>query len=107
EFERDIQSRFGDVVEKITTVDIFIDEDALQSEGVSMDDIASYIGTYTIGENIPDGAPGSDLVPEGRLDETLFAGAFSTDYLQALSPEKIDSFGPGDYLEGDLTVGDE
>ena len=107
EFERDIQSRFGDVVEKITTVDIFIDEDGLQSEGVSMDDIASFIGTYTIGENIPEGAPGSDLVPEGRLDETLFAGAFSTDYLQNMTPEKIDSLGPGDYLEGDLTVGDD
>lgn len=106
EFERDIQSRFGDVVEKITTVDIFIDEDALETEGVSMDDIASFIGTYTIGENIPEGAPGSDLVPTGRLDETLFAGAFPTDYLQSLSPERIDSFGPGDYPEGDLTVGD-
>jgi hypothetical protein len=107
EFERDIQSRFGDVVEKITTVDIFIDDDALQSEGVSMDDIASFIGTYTIGENIPEGAPGSDLVPKGRLNETLFAGAFSTDYLQNLTPEKIESFGPGDYSEGDMTVGDE
>ncbi|MBA3350664.1 MAG: alkaline phosphatase family protein, partial [Actinobacteria bacterium] len=106
EFERDIQSRFGDVVEKITTVDIFIDEDSLETEGVSMDDIASFIGTYTIGENIPEGAPGSDLVPTGRLDETLFAGAVPTEYLQSLSPESIDSFGPGDYPEGDLTVGD-
>jgi hypothetical protein len=30
----------------------------------------------------------------------VFAGAFSFDYLQDLSPEDIESFGEGEYPEG-------
>jgi len=104
EFERDVEARFGNVVEKVTTVDLFLDADALSSEGVDPADIASYIGTYTLGENIPDGAAGADLVPEGRRDEPLFAGAFTTEYLQSLTPETIASFGDGDYSEADFSV---
>jgi hypothetical protein len=104
ELERDIEDRFGPVVEKITTVDIYLDLDQIEEEDVDPSDIASYLGTYTIGDNIPEGAPGAERVPEGRLDELLFAGAFSTGYLQALTPEKITSFGDSDYPGGDFAV---
>jgi predicted AlkP superfamily pyrophosphatase or phosphodiesterase len=106
ELERDIEERFGNVIEKITPVDIYVDRDALEREDVTMDDIARYIATYTIGDNLSDDQPGTDLVPEGRLDELLFAGAFSTDYLQDLTPEEIESFGAGEYPEGDFTTVD-
>ncbi|MDQ3646011.1 MAG: hypothetical protein M3345_03650, partial [Actinomycetota bacterium] len=52
--------------------------------------------------NIPEGRPGADRVPEGRMDELLFAGAFSTDYFQGLAPEDLEAFGTGEYPESDL-----
>jgi hypothetical protein len=88
-------------------VDVFFDRDKIEEEGISLDDIARYVGTYTIGDNIPDDADGADRVPEGRLDEVLFAGAFSTDYLTSLTPDQVESFGEGDYPEGDFTIGDD
>jgi predicted AlkP superfamily pyrophosphatase or phosphodiesterase len=99
----DIEERFGNVVEKITTVDIFFDQKAVRSDAVDLEEVARYIGTYTIGDNIPNGAVGADNVPEARLDDQLFAGAFPTDYFQSLTPDQIASFGAGDYPEGDLT----
>jgi hypothetical protein len=103
ELLRDIEERFGDVVEKITTVDIFFDQEAVRSRDVDLEDVARYMGTYTIGDNIPNGAVGADNVPEARLDDELFAGAFPTDYFQSLTPDRISSFGAGDYPEGDLS----
>ena len=103
ELARDIEERFGaDIVQKITTVDIFMNMDQLQSSGVDLTDVARYLGTYTIGENIRAGQPGEDLVPEAMLDDRLFAGAFSTGYLQDLTLERVGSFGAGDYPEGRL-----
>ncbi len=104
ELQRDITERFGEIVEKVTTVDIFFDMDAVEAEGVDLDDVARYLATYTLGDNIPEGQPGSDRVPDARLDETLLAGAFSTDYLQGLSAPKIEDFGASDYSEGDFTI---
>jgi hypothetical protein len=103
ELARDIEERFGaDIVQKITTVDIFMNMDQVQSSGVDLTDVARYLGTYTVGENVRAGQPGEDLVPEAVLDDRLFAGAFSTGYLQDLSLERVRSFGEGDYPEGRL-----
>jgi len=103
ELERDIEERFGDVLEKVTPADAFFDIDALEREDVALEDICRWLGTYTIGENVPEGAPGEENVPEARRDDELFAGAFSTNYLATLTDEAIESFGAGDYAEGDLT----
>lgn len=105
ELSRDIEEHFGsDVVEKITTVDVFVNPAVVESSGIDLSDIARYLGTYTIGDNIRAGQPGADLVPQARLDEKLFAGAFSTDYLRDLTRAKIRSFGAGRYSEGRLGV---
>jgi hypothetical protein len=105
ELERDVEERFGaDMVEKVTTVDLFMDMERVADSDIDLGDVARFLGSYTLGENIPDDAPGSDRVPEGRLDETLFAAAFSTDYLQGLSAEKAAGFGSGDYEEGNLEL---
>lgn len=106
ELQRDIEATFGDVIEKVTPVDVYVDADALEDEGVSMDEIARYLGAYTLGENIPEGAVGADRVPEAMLGNLLFAGAFSTDYLTDLQDTDIESFGDGDYEEGDFTIDD-
>jgi hypothetical protein len=102
ELQRDIEARFGDIVEKVTPVDVYFDRDALEETGVAISDVARYVGTYTIGDNIPEGRAGADRVPEARLDELLFAGAFSADYFQSLDPAAVEDLGEGDHAEGDL-----
>ena len=102
ELQRDIVARFGDIVEKVTPVDVYFDREALGREGINLDDVARYVGTYTIGDNIPEGKPGADRVPVARLEELLFAGAFSTDFFQQLAPEDLERFGDGEYPESDL-----
>src|SRR3712207_7707995 len=57
-----------------------------RSEGWEPEDIARYLGAYTVADSIPEGQPGADLVPEGRLDDRVFAGAFSTGFLNSLDP---------------------
>lgn len=105
ELERDIEAAFGaPIVQKITPPEAFLDTQLMEEEGITSGDVARYIGAYTIGENIPEGRAGADRVPEGRLDERLFAGAFSTRYLAALEPDDIEGFGDSAYEEGDLTI---
>jgi predicted AlkP superfamily pyrophosphatase or phosphodiesterase len=104
ELEDDITDAFGDVLEKSTPVDLYVDGEGMENEGVSLDDIARFLGAYTIGDNIPDDAPGADRVPEEWLDDPIFAGAFSTDYLLALEPDAIEALGDGDHEEGRLTI---
>jgi arylsulfatase A-like enzyme len=104
ELQRDIEARFGDVIEKVTPVDIYIDHAAVDEAGLDIDDIARFVGTYTIGENIPDDAEGRSFVPEARLDDLLFAGALTTGYFESLSPADIAELGDGAYEEGDIPV---
>ena len=105
EFVRDIEDRFGkDLVADRNAVELFLDLAKVEESDVDLSEIASYIGTYTIEENIPDNRPGGDRVPAARLDERLFAGAFTTDFLASLSTEDVAAFGEGDYKEGRLTA---
>ncbi|MGH2748857.1 MAG: alkaline phosphatase family protein [Actinomycetota bacterium] len=105
ELERDINERFGaPIVFKSTSVEIFMNLDQVEEAGVDLADVARYIGSYTIGDNIPEGRAGIDRVPEARLDERLFAGAFPTDFIASLTPERISAFGASDYPEGTLTL---
>ena len=104
ELEADITDEFGDVMEKVTTTDVFMDMDALEEEGVELDEVAEWLSGYTIGENVPEERPGADRVPDSRLDDPIFAGAFSTDYLQSLDEAGIEEFGDSDYEEGNYVI---
>jgi hypothetical protein len=104
ELERDIEAAFGPVVEKITPVDIYLDRERIEEEDVSPADIARYIGAYTLEDNIPRDAPGAERVPDARMRDRIFAGAFTTGYLASLTRDEIDSFGEGEYPEGDFTI---
>lgn len=106
ELGRDIEAEFGDIVEKVSTVDVLLDRDEVERREIDVDEIARFLGAYTIGDNIPVDATGSERVPEQRLDEPLFAGAFSSRYISSLTPERIGAFGDGDYPEGDFPVTD-
>lgn len=106
ELMRDIEQRFGPVVEKISPVDIYLDMARVERDEVSLSDLARFIGTYTLGDNIPEGAPGEERVPRARLGELLFAGAFSTGYLSGMTEEEARSFGDGLYPEGNFILGE-
>jgi hypothetical protein len=104
ELELDIVAHFGDVVQQATPADLYLDPDGLASAGVTAEDIARWLATYTLGENIPEGAAGADLVPEDRLDDTLYAGAFTSEFLSDPGLD-FESFGPGNYGDfGDFPV---
>ena len=96
ELELDIVARFGDVLTQGTPADIYLDRDGLDREGVTAEDISRWLATYTIGENIPEGAPGRDKVAEDRLDDTIYAAAFPTDFLASPTLD-IGGLGTGDY----------
>jgi hypothetical protein len=100
----DIDARFGEVVQKITPVDIYLHHEALSSKGHTAEDVARFLGTYTLGDNIPESTDGADRVPPGRFAQRLFAGALSAQYIESLNASTIRSFGPGAYLESSLTV---
>jgi hypothetical protein len=108
EVRADIEERFGAVVEKVTPADVFLDMDAMGREGWEPSDVARFLGAYTVADSIPEGKPGADLVPEGRLDDRVFAAAFSTSFLDSLDPvldpRRIESFGPGKYAEGSFVL---
>jgi predicted AlkP superfamily pyrophosphatase or phosphodiesterase len=104
EVRRDIEERFGPVIEKVTPADIFLDYDAMEEAGHTAEDIARYLGAYTIADNIPEDLPGAERVPEARLGERVFAGVFTTGFLGGLDAGTIDSYGNGDYPEGDFVV---
>jgi predicted AlkP superfamily pyrophosphatase or phosphodiesterase len=104
ELGNDINARFGKVVRKVTPVDIYLDPAALADSDYTADDIARFLGTYTLGDNIPRGKAGADRVPPARLDQRLFAGAFSNRYIGSLTSATIRSFGPGAYAQSNLRV---
>jgi predicted AlkP superfamily pyrophosphatase or phosphodiesterase len=104
ELVRDIEDRFGDgIVADRNSVELFLDLEMVEEQDVDLSEIASYIGAYTVKENLPDNRPGLDRVPAARLDERLFAGAFTTDFLESLSADDIGEFGDGEYVEGRLS----
>jgi hypothetical protein len=103
ELERDLTVRFGDVVDGVTTFEVDLDVQRLENSDASLEDVSRFIYNYTIGDNVPTGAPGGDLVPDNRLDERLYAGAFTTDFLGGLSAAQIESFGASVYREGALS----
>ncbi len=103
ELQTDLEAEFGDVIEKVTPVDIYVEREALDDEGL-LEDMAEFLGSYTVGDNVPDDARGRDRVPDALLDNRIFAGAFSTTFLQGLTPERVEGFGRGIYAEGDFDV---
>jgi predicted AlkP superfamily pyrophosphatase or phosphodiesterase len=100
EVDDDINDRFGNIVTKVTTSDVYLDHDAMGANDVTATDVARFLGAYTLGDNIPDGSPGADRVPESRLEERVYAGAFPGSYLRGHTYEEFQALGDGIYPEG-------
>jgi predicted AlkP superfamily pyrophosphatase or phosphodiesterase len=104
ELERDIEAAFGPICKKVTTLDLQLDMEVVERNGVDLTEVAEFFSTYSLGDNIPQGAPGVSRVPAGRLGEPLFAGAFPTGFLQDLTPAETAAYGKSIYPEGSFPV---
>jgi predicted AlkP superfamily pyrophosphatase or phosphodiesterase len=101
--EDDIDAYFGTAITvSAHPSELFLDLDAMEEAGITLDDVAGYVASYTYREGLP---AETDLegVPESVLDQGVFAAALPGPYLRSLTDGEIDALGPGDWPEGDLT----
>jgi hypothetical protein len=101
ELADDVDARFG-VVEAAQPSDMYIDLEELEDDGLSLEEIARFIGDYRYGEGIPTGFDPDEL-PQDLLDRRVFAAALPGPFLESLTPAEIDALGPGRWPESDLT----
>ena len=100
---RDIDEYFGrSIVQKTTPSGLFLDREAMEAAGITLEDVARYVGDYRYGDGLPKDADRSKI-PEEDLARRVFAGAFPGDYLGGLTNQEIEAAGPGLFPEGDLT----
>jgi predicted AlkP superfamily pyrophosphatase or phosphodiesterase len=103
--EAAIEEFFGaDVVEDggVHPSEIFLKMDRVREAGVSVDDVARYVGDLRYGDALPEGLGPGD-VPEVLLDRRVIAAALPGSYLTELSEGEIDGLGEASWPEGDLT----
>ncbi len=100
---QDVDAYFGrEIVQKVTPSGLFLDRGAMDVAGITLEDVARFVGEYRYGDGLPKDADRSKISDE-ELDRLVFAGAFPGDYLGALTDAQVGAAGPGEYPEGDLT----
>jgi Type I phosphodiesterase / nucleotide pyrophosphatase len=100
---RDVERYFGrDIVEKVTPSGMFLDRERMAREGITLDEVARFVGDYRYGDGLPEDAD-RDSIPAEALRRRVFAAAIPATYLEGLDPAEIDGLGPGRYPEGRLT----
>jgi predicted AlkP superfamily pyrophosphatase or phosphodiesterase len=103
ELEQDIEEYFGaDVVEALHPSELYVDRDALRNAGISITDVARYVGAYRYRDGLPEGTPAAGI-PQDVLDRRVFAAAIPGSVVEAMTPGQLAAAGPGHYPEGDLT----
>jgi hypothetical protein len=66
EVQRDIEAAFGPVTDEVWPTEVFLDDEALRDEGVSVDEVARWLGDYRLENNAV--AEKADV--EGELSAT-------------------------------------
>ena len=100
---RAVDRYFGvDLIQKVTPSGLFVDRFAAGNAGVTLEDIARFVGLYRYGDGLPADADRS-LIPPGELATEVFAAALPATFLEGLAPEDVKAFGESDYDEGNLT----
>ena len=100
---KDIDEYFGrKIVQKTTPSGLFLDRELMRDAGITMEEVARFVGSYRYGDGLPKDADVSKI-PEQDLEERVFAAAFPGAYLQGLTDEQIQAAGAGMFPEGDLT----
>jgi predicted AlkP superfamily pyrophosphatase or phosphodiesterase len=90
------------IVQKVTPDGMFLDRELMAAEGITLEEVARFIGDYRYGDGLPKDADRSKISTED-LERRVFAAAFPGDYLGELTDVQVRAAGSGDYPEGDLT----
>jgi hypothetical protein len=98
EVERDVEAAF-DIEARVRSHQLNITSKVDKKQ---LGEIARFLGSYTVGDNIPEGVPGEDRVAKGLRDELVFAGAFPTSWISGLREDDLAGFGPSEYPEGKI-----
>ena len=102
EVGRDVDRYFGrPIVQEDSPDDLYLDVEAMREAGITLEDVARFLGAYRYRDGA---APGTDLsaLPEEVLDRRVFAAALPGPFVGRLTAEEIEALGPGVHLEGDL-----
>lgn len=100
---RDIDAYFGrKIVQKTTPSGLFLDREAMRAAGITVEEVARFVGAYRYGDGLPKDADPS-VIPDDELERRVFAGAFPGDYLGSLTEADIEAAEPGGFPEGELT----
>jgi hypothetical protein len=65
----------GAIIEDYSPTTFFLDKETLRRNGVAAEDVASFLSTYTIADNVPEGEELPNVF-SGRGDERVFAAVF-------------------------------
>ncbi len=104
EVGRDVDRYFGtEIVQEDSPDDLYLDLERMREAGITLEDVARYLGNYRYRDGA---APGTDLsgVPPAVLDRRVFAAALPGPFVERLTPADIAALGPGVHAEGDLST---
>ncbi|MDQ4006213.1 MAG: alkaline phosphatase family protein, partial [Actinomycetota bacterium] len=100
---RAVDDYFGrTIVQKVTPSGMFLHLDAMHANGITLEEVARFIGDYRYGDGLPADTERSGI-PEETLNRRVFAAALPSSFLAGLTEGTATAFGPGEYPEGDLT----
>lgn len=85
EVKRDIDDEFGDITRAVWPTEVFLEEDAMQREGVTVEDVALYLGDYRLADNTQ--RPDMLFTGAGRFEsrDRLFSMAIPSRLLPGLT----------------------
>lgn len=98
-----VNAHFGaDVVEAVHPDDVYLREEVLRGEGITVEAVARVLGSLRYEQVAPEGTDPDALPPEVR-DRRVFAAALPGSFLLGLTEAEVRGLGDGAYPEGDLT----
>ena len=100
---RKVDEHFGvPLVQKVTPSGLFVRPGALEEAGVTLEQVARFVGDLRYTDGLPPDADRSRIPPE-TLRERVFAATLPGPFLGGLTASDVAGLGPGAYAEGDLT----
>jgi hypothetical protein len=103
ELGRDVDAHFGaPIVETVHPSQLYLRMDEVRRAGITVEDVARYVGGYRYGDGLPEGTP-LDLETARRLGERVMAAALPGSYLERMTDAEVAALGPSRWPAGDLT----